>query len=173
MTDLPDTPWESLLAEAQQERDSLMAATWRAFVESGGDPDGNLRWHCDPEMAGRRLLDAVRSLRDDYDACPSPEDLQQAERERDTLRDADIVREEAALKWSARRRAQKWESRALDAEALRAAALAEVEAMERWAEKAATWIEATARYLADDPAGASAEPEWALLAEYAEMKEKT
>lgn len=61
---------EARLAEAQQERDSLMADTWRAFVEAGGDPDGNLRWHCDPETAGRRLLDAVRSLREDYDACP-------------------------------------------------------------------------------------------------------
>lgn len=71
--------WERLLAyaqaadalvarveQAERERDSLMADTWRAFVVAGGDPDGNLKWHCDPSMAGRTFVDCVEQLRSDY-----------------------------------------------------------------------------------------------------------
>jgi hypothetical protein len=55
------------IEEAWAERDSLMADSWRAFVEAGGDPDGDLKWHCTPAMAGAALVDAVRQLRADYD----------------------------------------------------------------------------------------------------------
>jgi len=44
-----------------------MADSWRAFVESGGDPDGDLEWHCTPAQAGVTLIDAVRQLRADYE----------------------------------------------------------------------------------------------------------
>ena len=54
-------------ADLADERDSLMADSWRAFAESGGDTDGDLKWHCTPAMAGMQLVDAVKALREDYD----------------------------------------------------------------------------------------------------------
>lgn len=59
------------LMEAERERDSLMADSWRAYVESGADPDGDLKWHCTPVQAGVSLIDAVQSLRQDYDEALS------------------------------------------------------------------------------------------------------
>ena len=52
---------------AEAERDSLMRATWSAYVETGADTDGDNQWHCSPEMAGKTLVSAVRELAKDYD----------------------------------------------------------------------------------------------------------
>lgn len=54
----------------EAERDTLMADTWQAYIETGADTDGRDRWHCAPGEAGRALLCAVRQLRADYrSAC--------------------------------------------------------------------------------------------------------
>lgn len=58
---------EARVEQLEGERDSLMADSWRAYVEAGADPDGDLMWHCPPVMAGVSLIDAVKQLRADYD----------------------------------------------------------------------------------------------------------
>jgi hypothetical protein len=80
------------IEELEAELDSLMADSWRAFVESGGDPDGNLQWHCSPVDAGTTLVNAVRELRSCYD---DDKDLRAAEAEVKQLREkaSDVVDE--------------------------------------------------------------------------------
>lgn len=71
------------LADTERQRDSLMHDSWRAYVEAGGDPDGDLRWHCDAFQAGTNLVDVVHELRADYDAG-----LASAARAEEALREA-------------------------------------------------------------------------------------
>lgn len=83
LTEIVDTAnRDSERAErAERERDSLMADSWRAYVESGADPDGKLEWHTTPAWAGKELVDAVKQLRADHDEAW--DEAERAERQRD------------------------------------------------------------------------------------------
>ena len=43
-----------------------------AYVEAGGDPDGDTRFHCTPTTAISATLDCVKSLREESDEGAAP-----------------------------------------------------------------------------------------------------
>jgi hypothetical protein len=47
----------------------LLAALWEIYVLCGEDTDGDKKFHCPPENAARRTVEAVRELRADYDVA--------------------------------------------------------------------------------------------------------
>lgn len=76
------------VASLQAERDAALEALFRCYELSGSDTNGD-NW----EVAVRSwkpglpvlAVKAVEDIRKDYDECPTPEDLADAERQRDEL----------------------------------------------------------------------------------------
>lgn len=69
----------SSLQEVEAEAARWKAELWQCYLMSGADPDGDDGSHLNP---GETLYE-VTELRKDYDECPTPERLQEVERERD------------------------------------------------------------------------------------------